>query len=572
MSFDGLFTYTMAEELRAQLDSGRITRIHQPYKNELIFQIRAKGKNVKLLISAHPSYARMHLTEKPYDNPNEPPMFCMLLRKHLEGGIIEKIEQVDMERIIILHIRGRNEIGDIIYRKLIVEIMGRHSNIILADSEKNVILDSIKHVSPAVNRHRTVMPGQAYVLPPEQDKINPFTAEEETVIRKLDYNAGKLGRQLVDQFAGVSPLFAQEAVYRAGLANRATLPGAFVSLMRAVKDGSIQPRMQISGGKEYFYMIELQHIGGEQRVFSALSELLDRYYHGKAERDRVKQQANDLERFAANEKKKNINKIKKLEKTLGDAEKADRYQLYGELLTANMYALTKGDKEAEVINYYDEENPVINITLNPLKTPSENAQNYFQRYQKAKNSVAVVQEQIHLAEKEVVYFDNILQQLESASPKDIEEIREELMSGGYIKKKIVKGSKKNKSKTPVLEKYQSTDGTDILVGKNNIQNEYLTNKAAARDHIWLHTKDIPGSHVVIRDADPSEETILQAAHIAAYYSKAKSSGSVPVDFTAVRNVKKPSGAKPGFVIYEGQQTVFVTPDEDLVIALKAAAK
>ncbi|MCM3209412.1 Rqc2 family fibronectin-binding protein [Bacillus licheniformis] len=569
MSFDGIFTYGMIEELNEAIRGGRIAKIHQPFKHELVFHIRANGKNRKLLLSAHPSYARVHLTNETYDNPSTPPMFCMLLRKHLEGGFIDQVEQIGMDRMMVFHIRSRNEIGDTLTRKLMVEIMGRHSNIVLTDGEKDVIIDSLKHLSPAMNSYRTVLPGYDYILPPAQNKLSPLEAETEDILRHLNFQEGKLDRQIVDTFSGVSPLFAKEAVFRAGLANRATLPNVLTEMFSEIKSRRFQPQLVTTeDGKEYFYLLELTHIKGDNRPFHTLSELLDRYYFGKAERDRVKQQAHDLERFAANEKKKNENKIKKLKKTLEQSEHAQDYQLYGELLTANLYQLKKGDKEAKVINYYDENGGEITIPLNPNKTPSENAQSYFTKYQKAKNSVEVVKEQIKLAEEEIAYFDQLIQQLSSASPKDITEIREELAEGKYLRAMQQGGQKKQKKQAPTLEAYESSSGETILVGKNNKQNEYLTMKLAARDHIWLHTKDIPGSHVVIQSTDPDEQTILEAAQIAAYYSKAKNSASVPVDYTKIRHVKKPNGAKPGFVTYDSQQTVFVTPDEDLIIKLK----
>ncbi|MCY7815834.1 NFACT family protein [Bacillus haynesii] len=569
MSFDGIFTYGMIEELNETIRGGRIAKIHQPFKHELVFHIRANGQNRKLLLSAHPSYARVHLTHETYDNPSTPPMFCMLLRKHLEGGFIDQVEQIGMDRMMVFHIRSRNEIGDTLTRKLMVEIMGRHSNIVLTDGEKDVIIDSLKHLSPSVNSYRTVLPGYDYILPPAQNKLSPLEAETEDILRHLNFQEGKLDKQIVDTFSGVSPLFAKEAVFRAGLANRATLPSVLTGMFSEVKNRRFQPQLVTTeDGKEYFYLLELTHIKGDNRPFHTLSELLDRYYFGKAERDRVKQQAHDLERFAANEKKKNENKIKKLKKTLEQSEHAKDYQLYGELLTANLYQLKKGDKEAKVINYYDENGGEITIPLNPNKTPSENAQSYFTKYQKAKNSVDVVKEQIRLAEEEIAYFDQLIQQLSSASPKDITEIREELAEGKYLRAKQQGGQKKQKKQAPTLEAYESSAGETILVGKNNKQNEYLTMKLAARDHIWLHTKDIPGSHVVIQSSGPDEQTILEAAQIAAYYSKAKNSASVPVDYTKIRHVKKPNGAKPGFVTYDSQQTVFVTPDEDLIIKLK----
>jgi predicted ribosome quality control (RQC) complex YloA/Tae2 family protein len=566
MSFDGIFTYAMTEELRGMLESGRITKIYQPYKNELVLTVRSGRTNHKLLISAHPSYARIHLTDESYDNPAEPPMFCMLLRKHLEGSIITSIHQIEMDRIIVFDVKARNEIGDISYKQLIVEIMGRHSNIIFIDKEKQMILDSIKHVPMAQNRHRSLTPGQTYVLPPAQDKINPLEATEDIVQRKIDYNGGKLDKQLVNTFAGVSPLFAKEAVHLAGLANRETLPKSFIGLVERIKQGNFTPQIISEDNKEVFYLIDLKHLKGEKKIFSSLSETLDRFYFGKASRDRVKQQANDLERFISNEIQKNEKKIVKLEQTLADAKDADKYQLYGELLTANLYQISRGDSEIEVINYYDEEGGSIKIPLDPQRSPSSNAQRYFNKYQKAKNSLAIVEEQIEKAKSEIQYFEMLNQQVETASPKDIQEIREELMEEGYLKMKLRR--KKLKPQKPVLEVYQASDGTEILVGKNNKQNDYLTNRIARRDDVWLHTKDIPGSHVVIKSAEPTDETIKEAAAIAAYFSKARQSGSVPVDFTKVRHVKKPSGSKPGFVIYEQQQTVYVTPDEELIIGLK----
>jgi predicted ribosome quality control (RQC) complex YloA/Tae2 family protein len=568
MSFDGLFTKAMVDELTRSLKGGRINKVQQPYKNEVILTIRAGGVNQKLLLSAHPSYARVQLTNEAYDNPSQPPMFCMLLRKHIEGYILEDLYQVETDRMIIFEIKGRNEIGDISYKQLIVEIMGRHSNIILVDKTRNLILDSVKHVSFAVNSYRAILPGQPYIFPPEQNKVNPFHANEEEVLKKIDFNSGKLDRQLVEQFAGTSPLFAKEVIFQSGLANRLTVPKTFVNMIKKVELGEISPSIMISGGKENFYLFPLGHLVGEVKNFSTLSEMLDRFYFGKAERDRVKQQGNDIERLIINEKEKNEKKIEKLKDTLKEAERAEQFQRYGELLTANLYAAKKGMKEIEVLDYYDEAGGTITITLDPRKTPSENAQKYFSKYQKAKTALSIVVKQIEIAREEVAYFDNLLQQVQAASPKDIQEIREELVEGGYIRERQKRKIKKVQNVKPVLDYFHSSDGTDIIVGKNNKQNDYLTNKLAARDEIWLHTKDIPGSHVVIRSKEPADITIREAATLAAYYSKARNSSSVPVDFTRVRFVKKPSGAKPGFVIYDNQQTVYVTPDEEMVLNLK----
>lgn len=565
MSFDGMVMRAVAHETNEVLKGGRVTKIYQPYSTDLLLVIRSGGKNHQLLLSANPSYARVHITQESYANPKEPPMFCMLLRKHLEGSIVEEIKQVENERIVHITFNARNDLGDMTTRTLIAEIMGRHSNVMLLN-ENSMILDSIKHLSPSVNRHRTVMPGQDYVAPPEQNKVTPFNLNRDEFLRHIDFNAGKLGNQLVQAFSGISPLIANEVIHRAGLATRSTLPDAFSSVFEDLYHHKYTPQMVLSS-KEYFSVVSLSHIEGERKSFDSVSELLDRFYYGKADRDRVKQQTNDLDRFLSNELKKNEKKVKKLSKTIQEAKSADKYQLLGELLTANMHMVKRGDSQVEVQNYYDEEGGTVTIELNPQKSPSENAQQYFKKYNKAKNSIEVLEEQIVKAHEEMTYLEQLLQQLTSASPRDIEEIREELEEEGYIKKRSKK-QKKKKTTKPQLDTYESTDGTEILVGKNNKQNEYLTSKLAARSETWLHTKDIPGSHVVIRNQDYSEQTLLEAANLAAYFSKARESGSVPVDYTQVRNVKKPNGAKPGFVTYDHQSTIYVTPDEDLVYKMK----
>ncbi|MDP4172249.1 MAG: NFACT family protein, partial [Bacillota bacterium] len=304
MSFDGLFTKAMVDELSRSLLGGRINKIYQPYKNEVILTIRANGINQKLLFSAHPSYARVQLTKDSHDNPSEPPMFCMLLRKHLEGYILENVYQADADRMIIFEVKGRNELGDVSNKQLIIEIMGRHSNIILVDKNRNIILDSIKHVSYAVNTHRAILPGQPYVLPPSQNKLNPFKADEDDVLRTLDFNSGKLDKQLVEHFAGVSPLFSKEVIFKSGLANRTTVPKTFTNMIKKIQLNEFTPTITSTENKEIYYLFPLEHMKGEAKIFSSLSEMLDRFYFGKAERDRVKQQSSDVGRFIINEKEK----------------------------------------------------------------------------------------------------------------------------------------------------------------------------------------------------------------------------------------------------------------------------
>lgn len=567
VTFDGIVTRAITKELQDELTTGRIIKIYQPTQTELVFTVRVQGENRSLLFSAHPMYARLHLTEDTYQNPKEPPMFCMLLRKHLVGSFIERIEQHENERVVFFSIKGKNEIGDETKKTLAVEIMGKHSNIILIDQDKEHILDSIKHVSPAQSRHRTVLPGQAYVLPPDQGKLNPMEIEAATFRRKMDLNQGKLDQQIVHAFMGVSPLLAREIAHQAKLGNMDAYEKVFNDIMTEIKHHNYAPSIY-NGSKEEFYVLPLSHLSVERKEFTRTSEMLDTFYSGKAERDRVKQQAGDLLRFLKNEIEKNKRKIKKQKQTLQKAEKADDYQRYGELLTAHMHTMKTGDKKAIVMNYYDPEQQEITIDLNPNKTPSENAQSYFKTYQKLKTSKVKVQIEIDKAKKEIDYLEEVTQQIEDAREQDIEEIREELKEQGYIKNRMKNRKKNNKPKKPAPEKFTATDGTTIYVGRNNKQNEYLTTRLAARTDIWLHTKDIPGSHVIIQDTNPSEDTLAEAAQLAALYSKAKASSSVPVDYTQVRYVKKPNGAKPGYVTYDNQKTLFVTPDQRFLTQLK----
>lgn len=568
MSFDGTMTRAVVHECEQTLTNGRITKIKQPYKTDLLLTVRANRKNYQLLLSANPTFSRFHITDKKLDNPPEPPMFCMMLRKHIESGFIREVIQHGMERIVTFVIDGKDEIGDISTKLLIIEIMGKHSNILLVDQKSNVILDSMKHLSPSVNRYRTILPGREYVLPPSQEKADPLQAEKDDILKKLDMNQGKLDRQLVRAFTGMSPQMAQEIIHRAGLGRADNIAEAFLEVMHHVYHHQYQPQMIEANGKEYYSAIELTHLDGKKRHFSTVSDLLERFHSGKAERDRVKQQAHDLERLLRNEWEKNKKKLKKLEQTIQKAEKAETYQKNGELLTANLHRLKGGEREIEVVDYYDEAGAMITISLDPEKTPSENAQQYFRKYNKSKNSLKMGKEQIKDTKEEITYLEQLIQQLESASPSDIEDIREELAEEGYIKRKPTKNSRKKKPTKPSLETYQSSEGVEILVGKNNKQNEYVTNRVASKEDTWLHTKDIPGSHVVIRSNTFGETTLLEAANIAAYYSKAKDSASVPVDYTKIKHVRKPNGAKPGFVTYEQQSTIFVTPSEDLVIQLK----
>ncbi|MED4581791.1 NFACT RNA binding domain-containing protein [Brevibacillus choshinensis] len=572
MAFDGVVTRAVVRELH-KLVGGRISKIHQPHHTDIVLQVRTQGETVKLLLSANPTYPRIHTTTEEFTNPLEAPMFCMLLRKHCEGGTIESIQQVGMERIIHIDVRTRDELGDTVSRRIIMEIMGKHSNIILIEPESGTILDSALHVTMAISQHRQVMPGKSYVSPPSQDKQDPLTVTEQPFLSTIDWNSGRLDKQIVDAFTGISPLLAKEIVYRAGLVNRETLWKAFSGIMIDIQQHQYSPVIVEVNDKANFHVVELTHLtdATSSTPFPSVQLCLQTFYEGKALRDTVKQRAHDLIRFVTGERNKNEKKIEKLEATLQDAKDADLFRLYGELITANMHQMKRGDKELVTVNWYDEAGGTITIPLDPLKTPSENLQSYYKRYNKAKNSMQVVGEQIEQAKTEILYLDGLLVQLAHATLKDAEEIREELVEQGYVRDRKKRGPRKKKDARPELEAYKSSDGTDILVGKNNKQNEYLTNKLAAPFETWLHTKDIPGSHVVIRARDFSEQTLAEAANLAAYFSRAQQGSQVPVDFTLIKNVKKPSGAKPGYVIYEQQRTLYVTPDATLIRQLKTNA-
>lgn len=556
MAFDGLFTRSMTKELQ-KLVTGRITKIHQPNALEVMLQIRAGGANHKLLISIHPSYARIHITGQTVDNPAEPPMFCMLLRKHLEGGFIQSIKAQDGERIIEMTVESKNEIGDPVIRKLIVEIMGRHSNCILVDADNMRILDSLKHLPPSLNSYRTVLPGQTYIGPPAQEKVNPFTASDEEVISF--FNCSREPKEIVQHFAGFSPLHAAELLYRLDDTNH---PHIFRDFLTEIEE-AVQPTY-MENGKVAFSPAALRHVEGAQATYATLGELLDRVFFARAERDRVKQQAGDLERWLSNEIVKLRLKLKKLDQDYARASKLEEFQLYGELLMANLYQFEKGTERVSVENYYTGDQ--VTIPVSPRKTPIENAQSYYTKYNKAKNALVMIEEQKQKTEDEIQYFEMLSQQVQQAAPADIEEIREELAEQGYLR---LRASKKKKKPTkPEPEKFISSSGIPISVGKNNKQNDYLTFKLAKKSDIWLHTKDIPGSHVVIHSDQPDETTLHEAAVLSAYFSKARDSSSVPVDYTEIRQVKKPNGSKPGFVIYFEQKTLFVTPDENTILHLK----
>ncbi|MCR8703132.1 fibronectin/fibrinogen-binding protein [Weissella cibaria] len=561
MSFDGLFTHAMVRELNETLAGGRIMKIHQPYPNEIFLVIRNNRTNYPVLLSAHPSFARAQISRIKYANPQTAPNFAMMLRKHLEGAQLLRVEQVANDRMIKFTTSGRNELGDEEKTSLILEMMGRHSNLFLIDEPTQRILDLIKHVPADQNRVRTLMPGGTYVMPPKQDVINPYESLDGLANLILDNpDVNDLAKGIQTTFQGFARDSAQE------LAAVLQQSGDAMKLAQDWFDRFDQPEPRLISTEKgvNFTPFEWLTVQGNVLTYPTLSEMLDAYFAEKSERDRVQQQAAIVLRVVRNELKKNKTKIKKQQAELDAADNADEFKVKGELLTTYMHQVERGMTEIELPNYYDDNKP-LKIALSNQIGPSQNAQKYFTKYNKLKTSVKYLNEQIAMAQEEVDYFENLLAQIDIASPKDIEEIRQELIQEGYMR---VQSKKKQKPQVSQPEKFYATDGTLIEVGKNNLQNERLSMKTAAKSDIWLHTKDIPGSHVIIHDANPSDDTLLEGAMLAAYFSKARDSANVPVDYLPVRRLRKPNGSKPGFVIFEGQTTMAVTPDFALVQRLR----
>lgn len=565
MSFDGVFTHAMINELRETLLSGRISKIHQPYENEVVLVIRSRGKNQRLLLSAHPSYARIQITQIDYQNPDTPPNFVMMLRKHLDGAILESIEQIENDRVIHFHFTKQDELGDLQNIILIVELMGRHSTIILVNKESGKILDAIKHIGSSQNTYRSLLPGVDYIAPPEQNQLNPFSQEKEKVFHRLS-QMDLTPKGIQQQFQGIGFDTAQELVAR--LTERPNEKMLVWQEFFTAIDTQLSPSLYEVAEKEYFTPINYRFFDSntqQKKMYPTLSALLDAFYQEKAEKDRAKQQGGELIRKIENELKRNRNKLKKREQTLKDSENAEDYRRDGELLTTFMAQVPRGANEVTLPNYYEEDRP-ITIKLDPALTPNQNAQKYFHRYQKLKNAVKLIGKQIEEAKNEIDYLESVLSQLEIAGPMDIEVIKEELTAEGYLKKKSSKKQKRKKPSQP--DQYLSTDGTLILVGKNNLQNDQLSLKTAKKTDYWLHAKNIPGSHVIIKSDQPSDETITEAAELAAYFSKYRHSAQVPVDLVQVKHLRKPNGAKPGYVIYENQKTIIVTPEEEKINKMK----
>lgn len=548
MSFDGFFLHHLTKELQEELLYGRIQKVNQPFERELVLTIRNNRKNYKLLLSAHPVFGRVQITTADFQNPQTPNTFTMIIRKYLQGAIIESITQIENDRILEIAFSNKNEIGDNIKVTLMVEIMGKHSNIILIDKAESKIIESIKHIGFSQNSYRTILPGSTYLAPPKTEAKNPFTVSDEKLFELLQ-TEDLAPRNLQKLFQGLGRDTAENLA--------AQLSNNKLKQFRTFFARPCQPNMT---DKSFAAVL----FDKSDKQFDSLSELLDVFYQDKAERDRVNQQSSDLIHRVQTELDKNIKKLGKQEKELLATENAEEFRQKGELLTTYLTLVPNNQDQVELDNYYTNEKIV--IALDKSLTPSQNAQRYFKKYQKLKEAVKHLTGLIQETKDTITYLESVETALNHAAISDIEDIREELVETGFVKRRT--RDKRHKRKKP--EQYLASDGkTIIMVGRNNLQNDELTFKMAKKGELWFHAKDIPGSHVLIKDnLNPSDEVKTDAAELAAYYSKARLSNLVQVDMIEAKKLNKPTGGQPGFVTYTGQKTLRVTPTEEKINSMR----
>lgn len=572
MALDTITINKLIDEFEQELANSRIDKIYQPEKDEILLNIKSLKNSYKLVISANSSQPRIHFTKVQKENPKTAPLFCMLLRKHLQSGRIVEIKQIDFERIIRFDIESYNEFGDLTTKYLFCEIMGRNSNIILTKDDLTII-DCIKHIDFSVSTVRQLLPGLIYSPPPAQNKT-PILSEEINNVNLSFKSCGQTPeKEIMSEISGISPLISREIVARAVGKNNFDcselndeMRKNLNSELKKIKAEKTNPCViyeKTSGKIIDFSPVDIMQYSklAEKKYFENINEMLDDYYFERDSLERMKQKSADLVHLLNTNIERTSKKISILKKTLDDAKKKEEYKIKGDLLTANLYAFSQGDKEVKVQNYYSENYDEILIALNPMLTPSQNSQKYYKLYQKAKNAEIESEKQLKNALSDLDYFESTLMLVHNISNEaDLLEIKNELVDLGYIKKQKKKGKSEKITSKP--HHYISSDGFDIYVGKNNTQNDYLTLRFANSQDMWFHTKKIHGSHTIIKlgiNKEIPPTTIKEAAELAAYYSKGRESSNIPVDYTLIKNVKKPNGAKPGMVIYDFYNTIYVTP-------------
>ncbi|RMC41429.1 fibronectin/fibrinogen-binding protein [Lactobacillus sp. ESL0233] len=558
MAYDGLFIHSLLGNVKKLLVGGRLSKIYQPFEHDLILIFRKERKNRQLLISANAQYPRFYITDQSINNPDKAPTFVMVLRKYLEGSILQSIKQVGVDRIINFYFSNRNELGDQVQLVLSVELMGKHSNVILYNQTSGRIIDLLKRINPEENRVRLLLPKAKYVLPPLNPGINGFeitSAEFKAEINKI------APAEFVQKVNGL------DRDDRNELLGYLTDDYSYSSFMTFISqfDKSRAYILTTKNNKRKIFPYLPYHLDLlKETTDDNFNHALDEFYRYQSNHDWVRQKSTQVERIIKNEQKKLTKKIVKLRKQLELAENSEGYRIRGEILNANLAQVKPGMTKIKLPNYYDNNN-LISITLDVAVSPARNAQKYFTRYKKMRDSIKHVKEQIQIAQNNLLYFDSVQTAIDNAEPQDIDQIIDELTSQGYIKPISTKKRRK-KIIEQSLNKFKLSSGKLVLVGKNNYQNDWLTFKKANKQDIWFHVKNIPGSHVILQDSQPSETDIIETAEIAAYFSKAKNSAHVQVDFVKDQRVKKPNGAKPGFVIYTGQNSIEVTPQKDRVLS------
>ena len=585
MPLDALCLSGVVAELKPILTGAKIDKVHQPGRDEIILALRLGRGNGRLLLSASPNHPRLQMTELSRENPDAPPMFCMLLRKHLMGGRILSVEQPHLERIVELRLEVLDELGDRKERRLILEAMGRRANLVLVDDQGRIV-DCLRRVDGDMSAQRQLLPGLFYRLPPAMDKADPTALDGAEWLRQVEQAPGesRVDHWLLDTFGGWSPLVCREIAFRAGgrvditfdelgAQGRVRVAEAAEALLNSVKENNFTPTV-ISiekRSKDFtFFPAEQYEEAGECAAYSTFSALMDRFYEQRENQERIRQKGQDLIRSVTNARDRTARKIANQQRELDATQDRERLRQFGDIITSNLHTMERGMATLRALDFYDPEGAEVDIKLDPLLTPQQNAAKYYKEYNKAKTAEEMLTIQLEKGRRELDYLNSVLENITLAEgERDLQEIRQELADTGYLRRQT-KGKDKSRRLSPKPMEFRSTAGLRISVGKNNVQNDLLTCKQAFKSDIWFHTQKIHGSHVILwtGGAQPDLQSLNEAACLAAWFSQGRESGKVPVDYTPVKYVKKPAGARPGMVVYTTYETAWVTPDEGLVKRLR----
>ena len=585
MPLDALCLSGVVAELKPILTGAKIDKVHQPGRDEMILALRLGRGNGRLLLSASPNHPRLQMTELSRENPDAPPMFCMLLRKHLMGGRILSVEQPHLERIVELRLEVLDELGDRKERRLILEAMGRRANLVLVDDQGRIV-DCLRRVDGDMSAQRQLLPGLFYRLPPAMEKADPTALDGGEWLRQVEQAPGesRVDHWLLDTFGGWSPLVCREIAFRAGgrvdvtfdelgPQGRVRVGEAAEALLKTVRENNFTPTV-ISVEKRpkdfTFFPAEQYEEAGECTAYPTFSALMDRFYEQRENQERIRQKGQDLIRSVTNARDRTARKLANQQRELEATQDRERLRQFGDIITSNLHAMERGMATLRAMDFYAPDGGEVEIKLDPLLTPQQNAAKYYKEYNKAKTAEEMLTIQLEKGRRELDYLNSVLENITLAEgERDLQEIRQELADTGYLRRQI-KGKDKGRRLSPKPMEFRSTAGLRISVGKNNMQNDLLTCKQAFKSDIWFHTQKIHGSHVILwtGGAQPDLQSLNEAACLAAWFSQGRESGKVPVDYTPVKYVKKPAGARPGMVVYTTYETAWVTPDESLVKRLR----